>query len=228
MSALVPVHNGERTLAEALESILAQTLPPAEVIVVDDGSTDGTLAVARGFAPRVTVVTQPHQGLGAARNRAIASSTGEVVAFLDADDLWPADRLRRLGEDLALRPALDAVAGRVRQFLNPDLPAVERERVKLAGRAEVAAPVVPAMLIRRAALERIGPFAPGWKVGTDMEWLLRARDARIAIGTTDEVVLLRRIHADNTGRTQRQHAGQRLEIVKAALDRRRGGGTPPP
>jgi glycosyltransferase involved in cell wall biosynthesis len=98
VTAIVPVFNGRRYLRQAVESVAAQTAPPAELIVVDDGSTDGSLAALDGFAPPfpVRVLRQPNAGQSAARNHALRQATGELVAFLDQDDLWQPRHLERL------------------------------------------------------------------------------------------------------------------------------------
>ena len=93
ISCIVPVFNGERYLAEALDSILAQTWRPLEVIVVDDGSTDGTAHIAAGYGAEVSYIHQANAGPAAARNRGLDAARGEFIAFLDADDLWHKDKL---------------------------------------------------------------------------------------------------------------------------------------
>ncbi len=100
ISAVIPCYNGERFLGETLDRILGQTRPVAEVIVVDDGSTDGSAALAESFdrlgGPPVRVLRQANAGESVARNRGVRAASGEWVAFCDADDLWEPDRLERL------------------------------------------------------------------------------------------------------------------------------------
>src|SRR5437763_396949 len=93
VSVVVPVRNGERFLGQALESALGQTLRPTEVIVVDDGSTDATVQVAAAFP--VLVVASDGRGVSAARNTGVAASRGELIAFLDHDDVWERAKLER-------------------------------------------------------------------------------------------------------------------------------------
>ena len=95
ISCIVPVYNGERYLAETLQSILGQRVGPLEVIVVDDGSTDGTAGVARRFGSAIRVLHQTNAGPAAARNLGLSEARGDFVAFLDADDLWKPDKLAR-------------------------------------------------------------------------------------------------------------------------------------
>jgi glycosyltransferase involved in cell wall biosynthesis len=93
VSVVIPCYNAAKTLAATLESVLAQSYRPIEVIVVDDGSSDESAAIARSFAPRVTVVVQKNGGPASARNEGIRRCRGEYIAFLDADDLWLPDKL---------------------------------------------------------------------------------------------------------------------------------------
>jgi glycosyltransferase involved in cell wall biosynthesis len=107
ISVVISVYNGEEFLADAISSVLAQTGVELELIVVDDGSTDGTPAVARSFTdPRVTVLRQDNRGVAGARNAGIARAHGEFIAFLDADDVWLPDKLRRQMELFAGDPEL--------------------------------------------------------------------------------------------------------------------------
>ena len=92
ISVIIPLYNKQREIGDTLRSVLAQTLQPAEIVVVDDGSTDGSAEIVRGIAsPLVKLVTQANAGVCAARNRAIAESTGDLIALLDADDTWARD-----------------------------------------------------------------------------------------------------------------------------------------
>ena len=100
ISVIIPVFNGETYLAAAIESVLGQNLSPAEIIVVDDGSYDQTQSVLRGFRDHIKTVHQTNRGPAAARNAGLDIATGEMIAFIDADDLWPRDHLRRLLECL--------------------------------------------------------------------------------------------------------------------------------
>src|SRR5208282_2490255 len=96
VSVIIPVFNGERTIAAAIDSALAQEFEgAAEVIVVNDGSTDGSEEIVRGYGDRITVVTQENRGPAAARNAGVRASHGEYVAFLDADDIWIPGKLRK-------------------------------------------------------------------------------------------------------------------------------------
>lgn len=110
-SVIIPVYNGAATLARAVDSVLAQHWPVHEVIIVDDGSTDATAAVARGYGDRVRYVRQDNAGVSAARNQGARLATGDWLAFLDADDWYYPDRLKCHAEWIAVDPTLDFLTG---------------------------------------------------------------------------------------------------------------------
>ena len=220
VSVIVPAFNGERFLAESLRSALAQTLPPLEVIVVDDGSSDGTAEIAESFGEPVRCIRQENRGVAAARNRGLSVTRGEFIAFLDHDDLWPADKLEL--QVLALRsdPGVDIVTGRMR-VLGGTVPgrawSAEDEREAPGGAH------LPAALIRRSAFDRIGPLDEGvGGASDDLDWVVRARDLGLRTLTLDAVTLLYRWHGGNSSTDIDSAAEGQLAAVKASLDRRRG------
>jgi glycosyltransferase involved in cell wall biosynthesis len=220
ISVIIPVYNGERYLAAAIESALAQTRKPIEIIVVDDGSTDGSANVARRFVPSVKYDLQLHAGPGGARNRGVALAQGDYLAFLDADDLWVKEKLevQMAAFDVSAPP--DAVFGYVEQFVSPDLPA--EQAAKMDCPAEAAPARLPGtILIRREAFKKVGCFSTALRVGEFVEWYARATELAIKDVIIPRVVLRRRIHATNSGFLHRDARRDYVRVVKAALDRRR-------
>ncbi|MEM6327275.1 MAG: glycosyltransferase family A protein [Bacteroidota bacterium] len=222
ISAIVPVYNGERYLREALESILAQTLPAAEILVVDDGSTDSSADLAASIAETasvpIRVIRQDNAGAAAARNHGAREATGSLLAFLDADDLWTPDalasNLSRLGTEA------DMAFGHAQQFISPDL--TPEAAARLACPPDPMSGYIPsAMLIRREAFWRIGGFETHWKTAEFVDWYLRAQEQGLTSTLHATVVLRRRLHETNHGVTQRDARGDIARILKAALDRRR-------
>ena len=210
VSVVIPVQNGERYLAAAIEGALAQTHAPAQVIVVDDGSTDASAAIAASFAPRVRCLARPVSGGGAAaRNDGVALASGEYLAFLDADDLWPPQRLERLLAAFAQQPEADIVFGQVQEFRDGAAPDPPR-----------AAPLATAALIARPAWDRVGGLGD-WAVGEFLDWLLRAREVGLHEITVPDTVLLRRLHESNHSTRRRAEFGEYARVLKASLDRRR-------
>lgn len=211
VSVIIPVYNGERYLRTAIESVLAQNVCPIEIIVVDDGSTDASQTVAREFMPMVQVITQSNRGASVARNRGVALAHGEILAFLDADDLWLADKLQYQLPVLRDNPAVTMVFGQVEQFYSPELSATAT-LPDLGERHTLNGLHVGAMLIRRSAFDQVGPFDPQWQVAHFIEWYKRAQKTGLTSLVLPEVVMKRRIHTTNLG--IRAYAQARLEYVR--------------
>jgi glycosyltransferase involved in cell wall biosynthesis len=218
ITAIIPVYNGERYLAEAIESVSAQTYRPIEVIVVDDGSTDGTARVAQRFGS-IRYCRQLHGGIGSARNRGVALAKGGVLAFLDADDLWEKDKLRL--QMAALDDAeIDVVFGHVRQFISPELDEYVKKSLYCPDKL-MPGYAPSAVMIRRDAFNRVGPFETIMRVGEFASWYLRAAEMGLRMLMLQDLVARRRLHKTNTGIHQRQARTDYVRILKASLDRRR-------
>src|SRR3954451_21402394 len=185
------VRDGERYLRGAIESALAQTRAPHEVIVVDDGSTDGTAAVAGSFGGGLLLVEQRPLGLGAARNTALAAASGEFAGYLDADDLWDPRKLEVQLAAFERDPSLDLVFGHMRRFADGTPEELSEP---------VAAPYGGTLLFRRSAAGRVGPFPTDVRVGEFLDWTLRARDLGLRETILPDVLTLRREHAANITR----------------------------
>ncbi|NOZ77749.1 MAG: glycosyltransferase family 2 protein [Acidobacteria bacterium] len=222
ISCIIPVHNGERYLAEAIESILGQTWKELEVIVADDGSTDGSRRVAQSFGEAVQVVGGPQAGPSAARNRGIAASSGQFVAFLDADDLWPSHKLSRQMERFGERPELDISVGWVQNFWDETVRH-EEEAARAHGLLKpTVGYVAGTMLARAQVFATVGLFDPARSHGESMEWFLRVREHGLVVEALHEVLLHRRIHAANRSRhLQEESRDEFLRLIKRTLDRRR-------
>lgn len=219
ISVIIPVYNGEKYLAEAIESILSQSYRPLEIIAVDDGSVDGSATIVRGFAPTVTYVYQANGGIGSARNKGISMATGDYFAFLDNDDIWVAEKLARQMAIFDGDPDVELVYGHARQFYTPEQADLVKQRVRMR-REVIPATLSSAMLIKRSPFFRVGLFETKWKAGVDQSWHMRAVDQKLNMVMLPDVVYLRRLHSNNQG-LQRQFLHERLHIVKSALDRRR-------
>lgn len=220
ISVMIGVYNAERYLGEAIQSVLDQTYEPTELIVVDDGSTDASAEVARSFGHAVRYTRQERGGNGAARNHAVELARGEHFAFLDADDRFLPLKLEQQMEVLSGDAVVDVVFGHVREFISPDLD--EESGARLRRPAENAPWMAPnLMLIRRAAFERVGPFSTELRVGVTVDWYARALEAKLEMAVVPEVVLERRLHADNNGLREHDARSQYLHVLKASLDRRR-------
>ena len=220
VSAIIPVYNGERYLAETIKSVLAQTYRSLEVIVVDDGSTDESAPIAKSFGSSIRYCYQPNLGTAAALNRGISLACGDYFAFLGADDLWTEDKTRLQMATFAAHPDVDIVSGYVKQFFSPELDENIKKKIQCFTEL-MPGQVIPAMLVKREAFSRVGLFETKWEVGAEMSWYLRAMEAGLRVIMLPDLVLLRRIHERNKGITKRRFITQRAQILKASLDRRR-------
>lgn len=221
VSVLVPVRNGAAFLAEALASITAQQHAPLEIIVIDDGSTDASPEIATQTTG-VRCVRQPPGGVAAARNRGLAEARGEIIAFLDADDLWPAGRLARQLAAFAAAPELAIVQGRI-------------QCLRRAAGGAFAPYLEPcfyfnlgAALFRRGVFERVGIFDPALAFCEDADWFLRARELAVPCVQQPEIALFYRRHGANmtAGKSVAELGFPR--VLKRALDRRRQSGRTAP
>lgn len=220
VSVIIPVYNGERYLAEAIESVLSQTYRPIEIIVVDDGSTDSSADVAKRLPVPVRYCFQPHSGLSAARNRGTDLAQGSFFAFLDADDLWVKEKLTRQLALFDSDPRLDIVFGHVEQFHSPDLDNTSGKEMRYPATI-MSGYSAGTMLIRRDAFLRVGPFETKWRVGQFVDWYSRAVEKGLRSFMLSEVVMRRRLHTTNMGIRERDSQTDYLRILKASLDRRR-------
>ena len=219
VSAIVAVYNGERFLGAALESIYAQDYQPIEVIVVDDGSEDGTARIARSLSG-VRYLFQENQGPAAARNAGIAVAGGEFVAFLDHDDLMAPNKLRLQVGFLQDHPEVGCVLTRQAIFLEPGTvrpPWLQRDSIlgDLGGVQPLSA------LVRRTVFERVGLLDPAYRLAEGTEWFARVREAGVKIALLPEVLLYRRVHGSNLSYQHRAMQAALLKAMKGKIDRRR-------
>jgi glycosyltransferase involved in cell wall biosynthesis len=221
VSVVVAAYNAEAYIAEAVGSVLGQTVPPHEVIVIDDGSTDATRNVLGQFGDRITVLTKENSGQAVAVNKALATAQGELIGFCDADDLWMPRKLELQLALLDRQGDVEAVFGKVEQFVSPDVPAAQRERLKPAV-AVMPGELKQCMLIRRAALDRAGPFDESLPATFFIAWLGRAKQNGLKSAHVDDIVVRRRLHLGNGGRTNTdaQNRETLLALRKAIKARR--------
>ncbi len=222
VSVVIPVFNGARFLAETLASAAGQTGTDVEIIVVDDGSRDGSAAVARSFSA-ARLIERPHGGAGAARNSGIEAARGDFIAFLDADDRWHRDKTARQAEALRADGQAGGAFCLFRNFIDPlydPPPTVDPARFlrEEAGRM----PSLVTLLARRSAVERIGPFRTDLETGEDLDWLARAADRGISFLRMPEVLVERRLHDANLSYRAPADARHLLEIMRASIGRKRG------
>jgi glycosyltransferase involved in cell wall biosynthesis len=214
---VVPVFNGERFLAAALDSVFEQAYEPVELVVVDDGSTDrsGEIAAASG----ARLIRREHGGISAARNAGVGAARGELIAFLDADDLWLPNKLSIQVGYLLGHPEVDFVRSHTEIFLEPCTPPPPWFREGWLGRPQHG--LLQTLLASRQALDVAGPFDPAFEIGEDIEWLARAKDAGLVSALLPDVLARLRVHAGSTMYNRLDGGPALVRALKASLDRRR-------
>lgn len=220
ISVMIGVYNARPYLAEAIDSVFAQTYRPLELIVVDDGSDDGSGDVARSYGDALTYIRQDRAGNGAARNTAVGAAKGDFFAFVDADDRFVPDKLERQMAVLTDDPDVDMVFGHVSEFVSPELDEETKARLRQpVPDAPWAAPNL--MLIRRESFFRAGFFSTELRVGVTVDWYARAMEQGLQKFVLPQVVLERRIHTANNGIRERESRSQYVRVLKESMERRR-------
>ena len=216
VAAIVPLFNGRRFVRAAIDSILAQEPAPREVVVVDDGSTDGGGELLAG-RPGVRVIRQANAGEAAARNRGIRESTEPLIAFLDQDDLWLPRKLALQVPALEADPSIDIVFAQHRLIVEDAARWFRQDALGQVLTAEVPGSTI----VRRRAFERIGLYREDMRLGSDVDWILRAQDAGMKTRLVEEVLLLRRMHGANSSRDGERFMGELLRAARASVRRKR-------
>lgn len=215
VTVVVAAYDGERFLKETLESVFAQDYGPFEVVFVDDGSRDRTAEIARSFPVRY--VRQENQGLPAARNAGLALARGELVAFLDDDDLLPPTKLAVQARYLREHPEVGCVLGRQDWiFEGIERPAMPRDPIF---GEEGGIQLVTAM-IRRHVLEELGGFDPSYRYAEDRDLFIRMREHGVEIAVIEDVVLHKRLHGSNMTMNQ-PSTHPMLRSLREKLERER-------
>jgi glycosyltransferase involved in cell wall biosynthesis len=219
VSVVIPVRNGVRYLGEAIESVLCQEHVEVEVIVVDNGSNDGSRALAEGFGAPVQVIEETRPGAAHARNAGVRMGRGEYVAFLDADDVWTPGKLERQRSELETKRDLDMVFAFGQNFLSPELTEAERREVSyLRGPGPFIIPST--MLARRESFIRVGEL-PDLREGEFIAWYGLALSLGLRSEVIPEVLFMRRVHLSNSTRIE-AHRTDLLRAAKMVLDRKKG------
>lgn len=225
VSVVVATNRGGPFLGEALASVMAQTMPVAELVVVDDGSPDpDALRTIVAETPQAQVVRIPASGVSAARNRGVAETSGEVLAFLDDDDRWHPERVERHVAAMTTRP--DAVVSYcgMRTIDADGAELVAADQHAAADEADVVrgpGVMLPNLMVQRTAFDAVGGFDPAYRQGEDLDLVLKAA-ALGPFAFVDEVLVDYRHHATNTTRSYRDLATSIRTILRrhraSALD----------
>jgi GT2 family glycosyltransferase len=238
-AVIIPAFNAAETLRQAVDSVLAQTCAPHEIIVVDDGSTDDTAAVATGYGARVTLIRQQNSGVSAARNAGARAATADLLCFLDADDWYYPDRLEAYAGMIRQEPALDFLTGDFDyvdaqgKHLRRSMETTPAGRVMLDrardGRAVMEGAVLGEFIaahfgdthtltVPRATFLELGGYPTGFAVCEDVNFLIRLCARSRRVGVVCKPTAAYRIHGNSATRSDPLRAQlQTLAALKALV-----------
>lgn len=218
VSIILPVFNGERFIREAVESIVSQGYPSLEIIIIDDGSTDKTKDIIEEVPVEVRYFRQDNRGPAAARNKGVREATGDFVAFIDVDDLWPKNNLHMLAKELLEDKDVDLVHGYAQLARYND---VTHECEYAGNPAESFPYYIGAALYRRSVFTKVGLFDPTLLYGEDTDWFKRAEELKVNIRRLEDVTLIVRRHGKNMTSAKDMVELNHLRVFKKSLDRMR-------
>ncbi len=221
ISAIVPVFNGSKFLLEAVESIRRQNYNPLEIIIVDDGSTDDTAKVAMSLGEDIRYVHQRNSGPASARNTGLRMARGEIIGFLDVDDLWPPNKLNIQLAHFTVDPMIEVVMGRTQYVKLPGAPDID---IQFEGPENTLAYInLGSGLFKRSVFDKVGTFDESMLYSEDHDWFLRARELNVSIKILKQITLYYRVHDQNMSIKENLDKQYKFMIkaLKKSLDRRR-------
>ncbi|MCP4194764.1 MAG: glycosyltransferase family 2 protein [Planctomycetaceae bacterium] len=214
VSCIIPVFNGAEYLKEALESVFSQSYSPIEIIVVDDGSTDATPNILESYGDRIQSLRQENAGPSAARNRGVQQSTGQLLCFLDADDIWVVDKTESQVAQLEDESHPGICTGYQKNFWIESLHEEELDAQNSALSEPHPGPS-STLMVRRSVFELIGLFDPQLRHRDTAAWLIKAREAGVKIVESEQLWVHRRIHLNNLSRNRgTQDADELFSLIR--------------
>ena len=210
ISVIVPVYNGEKFLVNTIKNIIAQDYNPLEIIIIDDGSTDSSLSVLNDINAELKILHQNNQGPAAARNKGISIAKGDYIAFLDCDDLWPANKLIEHADYLNRSDNVDLLQGLVKKIY------LSSGNISFS-----AFPQLGNTLFRSNVFERIGAFDESMRYAEDTDWFFRAYENKLTKVIINKIALYYQIHANNMTKHKELTRRGFFHFLKRHLDRTR-------
>lgn len=220
VSVIIPVKNGERFLAEAINSVLEQDYRPLEIIVVDGRSVDRSREIAGSFE-RVRIISQVGHGLADAWNVGIDAANGDFIAFLSHDDLWVPKKLSTQVNDLLQHPEVQYTIARVKFFAQPGVRAGSGFRTRLF-EGDYIGRLTENLVARKLLFDVVGRFDVTLRVSPDVDWFARAKDMRVPMAIVPEVLLLKRVHDANLSLVEVDECHRDLlRVLRRSVERQR-------
>jgi len=219
ISIIIPVYNGARFIPDTLKNILEQTKPPLEIIVIDDGSVDGTGDIVKSTYPDIRYRFQDNQGPAAARNAGLKIARGNAIAFQDIDDLWPENKLELQATYLIQNPMVNIVLGQTQIYIQKTNSTGEHNYDKYKNPWPSLS--FGSALIRKSVFETVGVLDETLKFAEDVDWFLKAKEFGVNIQFLDETVLFYNRHGDNMTKEIISDKKHFITALKHSLNRRR-------
>jgi len=218
VSVIIPAYNAGKLLGEALESVINQTHKLYEIIIVDDGSTDNTAEVAKRFT-NVKYIFQKNQGTASAVNAGVAMAKGDLLAFLDADDLWFHNKIETQLAVMRENSEVDMIFTLIENFISAEEHESLKSKIDLDTRPRVGIHK-STLMIRRNSFFKIGLLSVANNIDL-LDWYARAQEIGIKEFIVREVLVKRRIHGNNQTLVKKEILQEFPGIIKAILERRR-------
>ena len=214
VSVIIPVFNGASFLEEALACLDQQEYPVSEIVLIDDGSTDDTAAIANRYQGQIQYHYQAHAGVAAARNQGLVLASGSWIGFLDVDDLWSPEKLKTQLAHASRHPELSAIMGHTR-FVQ----LTERSSQTIVDSCPQM--LLGAGLFKRSLFDQIGVFDHKLRHGEDWDWFMRCREQQVPMRVFPDTLLTYRRHNNNLSLKQSDSRQDLMKLLKWSLDRRR-------
>lgn len=225
ISVIIPVFNGEKFIAEAIDSVLAQTYKADEIIVIDDGSSDRSAEIIMSYASQVKYIYQANSGVSAARNNAIKLAQGEYIAFLDHDDVYLPDKLENAVKQFMANRHADIIAGTWKYFIANQSLMHEATQKQLNVNAETAGILLGSYLFKHNVFTRIGLFDEKLHYAEDIDLIMRANNAGMITIKSNHLGLLYRYHDTNSTKLAKfdeENKRCTLDVLYKSILERRG------
>jgi glycosyltransferase involved in cell wall biosynthesis len=216
ISVIIVVLNGEKYLKSAIDSVINQSHQPDEIIVVDGNSTDETAVIAKSFM-QVTYIKQSGTGLANARNNGIDFATGDLIAFLDSDDLWTENKLKIQLEHFTNDPEIEYSYGRLKLFIKPGGTEPRTGYTQSSFLEPIHGRTPGTLIVRKSLFKNIGKFRTEYKIGCDFEWFTRVKNLKVPFAFVPETILLKRVHNSNLSNDVETNRNEILKIVRQSL-----------